>query len=141
MQDGLRDSLWRQRFGAIVVGAFSGVALLIATLGVFGMTSYLVASRTFEIGARMAIGATRLSVLKMVLGQSIALALMGVMLGLAGCVAATRVLSTFLFGIKATGPCTLGGVALFLVAAAAGASYIPARRGASVDPLVALRTE
>ena len=89
----------------------------------------------------MAVGATRLSVMKMILGESTAMALIGVVLGLIGCIAATRVLSTFLFGIKATDPFTLGGVALFLVAAAAVASYIPARRGASIDPLVALRME
>jgi predicted permease len=141
MGDRVGDSLWRQRFSAIVVGAFSIAALAIAVLGVFGMTSYLVACRTFEIGVRVALGATRVNVLRMILGESIAMALVGVILGLLGCVAATRVLSTFLFGIKATDPLTLGGVALLLVAAASAASCFPARRPAAVDPVVALRME
>jgi putative ABC transport system permease protein len=139
MEDRLGDSLWRQRFSAIVVSAFSIAALAIAVLGVFGMTSYLVASRTFEIGLRVAIGATRSDILKMILRQSIAMALLGVVLGLLGCLAATRVLSTFLFGITVSDPLTLGGVALLLVAAASAASYIPARRAAAVDPVIALR--
>jgi putative ABC transport system permease protein len=139
MEDRLGDSLWRQRFSAIVVGAFSIAALAIAVLGVFAMTSYVVTSRTFEIGVRMAIGATPADVLRMILGQSIAMAAVGVVLGLVGCVLTTRVLSTFLFGIQATDPVTFGGVALLLLAAAAAASYIPSRRAATVDPIIALR--
>jgi len=139
MEDRLGDSLWRQRFSAIVVGAFSIAALVIAVLGVFGMTSYLVTSRTFEIGVRMAIGATPADVLWMILGQSLSMAVVGVGLGLVGCVLTTRVLSTFLFGIQATDPVTFGGVALLLLAAAAAASYIPSRRAATVDPIIALR--
>lgn len=141
MEDRLGDSLWRQRFSALVVGAFSIAALATAVLGVFGMTSYVVASRTFEIGVRMAIGATPSDVLRMVLGQSLAMALLGVVLGLLGCMATTRVLSTFLFGIQPTDPWTLGGVALLLLAAASLASYVPSRRASSVDPIVALRAE
>jgi predicted permease len=141
MEDRVRESLWRQRFSAIVVGAFSIAALAIALLGVYGMTSYLVACRTFEIGVRLALGATRESVLRMVIGRSIAMALVGVVLGLLGCVATTRVLSTFLFSITATDPLTLGSVALLLIAAASAASYIPARRAAAADPVVALRME
>lgn len=141
MDNRIGDSLWRQRFSAIVVGAFSLAALAIAALGVFGMTSYLVSCRTFEMGMRMALGATRLNIMRMVLGQSIAMALVGAMLGLLGCFAMTRVLSRFLFGISATDPLTLVGVALLLVAAAVIASYIPARRAAAVDPIVALRVE
>lgn len=141
MEDRLGDSLWRQRFSAIVVGAFSVAALAIAVLGVFGMTSYLVTCRTFEIGVRVALGATRPSVLKMILGQSIVLALLGIGLGLLGSLAATRVLSAFLFGVSATDPLTLVGVALLLIVAASAASYFPARRAAAVDPVVALRAE
>jgi predicted permease len=141
MEDRLGDSLWRQRFSAIVVGAFSVAALAIAILGVFGMTSYVVACRTFEIGVRIAIGATPSHVLKMILRQSVSMALLGVALGLLGSLAVTRVLSTFLFGIQPTDPLTFGGVALLLLAAAAAASYIPSRRAATVDPIVALRME
>ena len=141
MESRLGDSLWRQRFSAIVVGAFSVAALAIAILGVFGMTSYVVACRTFEIGVRIAIGATPSHVLKMILGKSVSMALLGVALGLLGSLAVTRVLSTFLFGIQPTDPLTFGGVALLLLAAAAAASYIPSRRAATVDPIVALRME
>jgi putative ABC transport system permease protein len=141
MEDRLAGSLWRQRFSAIVVGAVGIAALAIAVLGVFGMTSYLVASRTFEIGVRMAIGATRLDILTMILGQSIAMALVGAVFGLLGGIGATRVLAKFLFGVTATDPLTLGGVALLLVASASAASYIPVRRAASVDPIIALRVE
>jgi putative ABC transport system permease protein len=139
MDDRLGDSLWRQRFSAIVVGAFSLAALAIAVLGVSGMTSHLVASRTLEIGVRMAVGATRGDVLRMILRESITLALLGVVVGLLGCIATTRVLSTFLFDISATDPLTLGAVALLLVAAACVASCFPARRAAAVDPLIALQ--
>jgi putative ABC transport system permease protein len=141
IEDRLGDSYWRQRFSAIVVGAFSFGALTIAVLGVFGMTSYVVACRTFEIGVRMAVGATPSDVLRLILGQSISMALLGVVLGLLGCAAITRVLSAFLFGIQPNDPFTFGGVALLLIAAAAGASYLPARRAATVDPIVALRME
>ncbi len=141
MEDRLGDSLWRQRFSAIVVGAFSVAALAIAVLGVFGMTSYVVACRTFEIGVRIAIGATPSDVLRMILWQSVSMALLGVALGLLGSLAVTRVLSTFLFGIQPTDPLTFGGVALLLLASAAAASYIPSRRAATVDPIVALRME
>jgi predicted lysophospholipase L1 biosynthesis ABC-type transport system permease subunit len=141
LEDRVGDSLWRQRFSAIVVGAFSIVALAIAVLGVFGMTSYIVACRTFEIGVRIAIGARPSDVLRMILGQSLSMALLGVGLGLLGCVATTRVFSTFLFGIEPSDPLTLGGVAALLLVAAAAASYLPSRRAARVDPIVALKTE
>lgn len=141
MEDRLGDSLWRQRFSAIVVGALSAAALGIAVLGVFGMTSYLVTCRTYEIGVRVALGATRPAVMRMILGQSIVLALLGIVFGLFGSIATTRVLSTFLFGVSATDPLTCTGVAILLFTAAAVASYIPARRAAAVDPIVALRVE
>jgi len=141
MDNRIGDSLWRQRFSAIVVSAFSLAALAIAALGVFGMTSYLVSSRTFEMGVRVALGATRLNIMSMILRQSTTMALLGAILGLLGCFATTRVLSRFLFGVSATDPLTLVGVALLLIAVAILASYLPARRAAAVDPIVALRVE
>jgi ABC-type antimicrobial peptide transport system permease subunit len=141
MDDRIGDSLWRQRFSAIVVGAFSLAALAIAALGVFGMTSYLVSSRTFEMGVRVALGATRLNIMSMILRQSTTMALLGAIFGLLGCFATTRVLSRFLFGVSATDPLTLVGAALLLIAVAILASYLPARRAAAVDPIVALRVE
>ena len=141
MEHRLDDSLWRQRFSAIVVGAFSMAALAIALLGVFGMTSHLAACRTFEIGVRIAIGAMPSDIVRMILGQSLSLAVLGVALGLLCCLAVTRVLSTFLFGIEPSDPLTLGGVALALLAAAGAASYFPSRRASTVDPIVALRMD
>lgn len=141
MNDRVSESLWRQRFSAIVVGAFSVAALSIAILGVFGMSSYLVTCRTVEIGVRIALGATRSNVMKMILVQNVALALLGVSLGLLGSIAVTRVLSMFLFGISANDPSTMIGVALLLIAAVSAASYFPARRAAAVDPVIALRME
>jgi predicted permease len=139
MDNRLGESMWRQRFSAIVVGAFSLAALGIAVLGVFGITSYLVSSRTYEIGLRIAIGASPASVLKMILLESFIASLVGVATGLAGALALTRILSASLFGITATDPVTFMSVSLILIAAAAAASYIPARRASTVDPIVALR--
>jgi hypothetical protein len=140
MDSRLNESLWRQRFSAIVVGAFSIAALGIAVLGVFGITSYLVACRTFEIGVRIALGATPAAVLRMVLAKSLLTSVAGVAIGLAGAAALTRVLSSFLYGVTATDPVTFAGVAVILVAAAVAASYIPAHRASTVDPIAALRT-
>ncbi len=141
MDTRLADSMWRQRFSALVVGALGVAALAIAALGVFGITSYLVACRTYEIGVRMAVGAAPSSVLRMILGQGLAMALVGVCVGLAGAFALTRILSTFLFDVSSTDPLTFAVVALTLIAAAALANYFPARRAAAVDPIVALRME
>lgn len=133
MDNRLGDSLWRKRFSAIIVGTFSRAALAIAILGVFGMTRYVVAIRTFEIRMRAALGATRLDVLWMMLRQSIGMAILGVVLGVLGSVAATHVLSMFLFGVKAGDPLTLGGVDLLLIEIPSASSYIPVRRAAAVD--------
>ncbi len=140
MDSRLSESLWRQRFSAIVVGAFSLAALGIAVLGVFGITSYLVARRTFEIGVRIALGATPSGVLRMVLVKSLLASVAGVAIGLAAAAGLTRVLSSFLYGVTATDPLTFAGAALALIAAAVAASYIPARRGSTVDPIRALRS-
>lgn len=141
MEDRVRDSLWRQRFSAIVVGALGVAALGIAVLGVFGITSYLVASRTREIGIRIAVGAAPNAIEASVVRQCVAMAVAGAVAGALGAVPLTRVLSSFLFGVTATDPITFLGVALLLIASAAAASWFPARRAASVDPLTALRGE
>ncbi len=139
MDSRLHESLWRQRFSAIVVEALSLAALGIAALGVFGITSYLVACRTYEIGLRIAMGATPAGILRMILGKSLLTSVSGVAVGLAAAAASTRVLSSFLYGVTATDPWTYAGVAVVLIAAAVAASYIPARRASAVDPIVALR--
>ena len=141
MTDRLADSLWRQRLSSSVLGAFSLAALAIAVLGVFGVTSYLVALRSREIGIRMAIGAKPSDIWKMVVGQNLVLVAIGITAGLAGAAALTRLLAGLLFGVQAGDPLTLGAVAAALALAALAASLIPARRAANVDPLVALRTE
>jgi len=137
----LRDSLWQQRFSANILGAFSLAALGIAVLGVFGVTSYLVALRSHEIGVRMALGARPADILKMVLGQSFVLVAVGTVAGLLGAFALTRVLQGLLFGIKPTDASTFGMMAAVLAISSLVACLGPARRAARVDPIVALRAE
>lgn len=137
----LRDSLWRQRLSSSVLGAFSLAALAIAVLGVFGVTSYLVALRSHEIGVRMAIGAKPVDIWKMVLRQNLLLVVIGIVFGLAGSLALTRLLQGLLFAVRPNDPLTLTVVTVALALAAVAASLVPARRAAKVDPLAALRAE
>ena len=141
MEERVRDSLWRQRLSADVLGIFSLATLGIAILGVFGVTSYLITLRSHEIGVRMAIGARPSDILKMVLLQNLALVAIGTIAGLLGALALTRILEGLLFGVKATDSSTFAMVAGVLVAAAMSACLIPAYRAAKVDPIVALRAE
>jgi ABC-type antimicrobial peptide transport system permease subunit len=123
------------------VGAFAVLALLLATIGIYGVMSYAVAQRGREIGIRMALGAARGNVLRMVLGQGMRIATIGAVAGLGIAFATARLMSGLLFGIKASDPLTFVGVTLLLGAVAAAACLIPARRATRVDPLVALRYE
>jgi putative ABC transport system permease protein len=141
MTERLRDSLWRQRLSSSVVGMFSLAALGTAVLGVFGVTSYLVALRSREIGIRLAIGANPRDIWRMVVGQNMVLVAIGIAFGLAGAVVLTRLLQGLLFDVRPSDPFTLAMVAGALALAALTASLIPARRAASVDPMVALRHE
>jgi putative ABC transport system permease protein len=141
MDERLRESLWQQRFSASILGAFSLAALGIAVLGVFGVTSYLVALRSREIGVRMAVGARPADILKMVLGQSFVLVAIGILAGLLGAFALTRVLEGLLFGVKPTDPFTFAMVAGALAISSLLACLAPARRASKVDPIVALRAE
>jgi putative ABC transport system permease protein len=141
MDDILSDSLLSRRFAMILMGVFAALALLMASVGTYGVISYLTSQRTHEIGIRMALGADKSDVLRTVLGQGVKLALMGIGIGIAGSFLLTRFLSGMLYGVKPTDPVTFIGVSLILIAVALAACYIPARRAARVDPMVALRYE
>jgi putative ABC transport system permease protein len=124
----------------VLLGIFAGVALALASVGVYGIMSYTVAERTHEIGIRMSLGAAAGDVVRMVLRQSVLLASVGLAFGLAGAIALSRVLKSLLFGISATDPPTLAGVALLLLAVATAAALVPAWRASRVSPLEAMRT-
>ncbi len=141
MNEVIADSLARRRFAMILLNAFATVALLLASLGLYGVISYLVSQRTHEIGIRLALGARPRDVLGLVLRQGLKLTLGGVALGLLAALGLTRLLARMLYGVSATDPLTFGVVALLLTLVALLACWIPARRATQVDPLIALRTE
>jgi putative ABC transport system permease protein len=135
------ESIAPERFTLALVGSFAAIALVLATVGIYGLLSYSVAQRTREIGIRMALGAQAREVRKMVLRQGLSLALAGVAIGLAGAFALTRVMKTLLFEVSPTDPLTFALIALLLTLVALSACWIPARRATKVDPMVALRSE
>jgi ABC-type antimicrobial peptide transport system permease subunit len=122
-------------------GIFAALAVILAVVGIYGVMSYSVSRRTHEIGLRLALGAERGDVLKLVLRQGLKLSLIGVAIGIAGALAMTRLVSGFLYGVKASDPLTFVAVSLLLILVALAASYIPARRATTVDPMAALRYE
>jgi predicted permease len=134
------DSLSESRFAAVLLGVFAGIALILAMVGVYGTISLLVTERVPEIGLRVALGATRWSILGMVLRQGLALAAIGIAIGLAGAAALTRLLTSVVYGVSTLDPVTFAAVPLILALVAALASLVPARRAAAVDPVVTLRS-
>ena len=135
------NSLAGQRFNTSLLGVFAAVALLLAMIGVFGVINYSVSQRTHEIGIRLALGAQRRDVFKLVVGQGLLLALVGVVVGAVGAVALTRLIEGMLYGVSPTDGPTFVVVSLIVTTVAFLACYLPARRATRVDPLVALRYE
>jgi ABC-type antimicrobial peptide transport system permease subunit len=141
LRDYVEASVAQRKFTSMLVSVFAAAGLLLATVGLFGLISYSVEQRRNEIGIRVAVGAERGDIIGMVLRSGITLALAGVVVGLAGTLAISRVLKNQLFGVSATDPLTFIGVAITLIAVATAACYIPAWRAANADPLTALRNE
>jgi predicted permease len=135
------DSIAAQRFTMILLGVFAALALVLSAVGIFGVIAYVTGQRTQEIGIRMALGAQRGDVLRLVLGHGMRVALLGVVIGLATALGLTRLIASQLYGVSANDPLTFAGVAALLTLVALAACYIPARRAMRVDPMVALRYE
>jgi putative ABC transport system permease protein len=141
LTEAISETVAQPRFYTFLFGIFGGLGLLLTITGVYGLISYTVAQRTQEIGIRMALGATRQNVVRLVLGQGLVLAIVGVVVGLGVSFAISRVIASLLFEVRPTDLATFGIATIVLLVASLSASYAPARRATKVDPLVALRSE
>lgn len=141
MDQRIAGSLARRRFSTILLGVFAGLALALATIGIYGVMAYLVNQGTRELGIRIALGATQRTILSLIVAQGMKLALFGVAVGIVAAFALSRLVSGLLFGVAATDPLTFAAIAVLLVLVSLLASYIPARRAARIDPMISLRSE
>jgi ABC-type antimicrobial peptide transport system permease subunit len=144
MREIVSESMGPQRFPMIVLGAFAALALLLASIGIYGVISYSVTQRAQEIGIRMALGAERGNIFRMIVGQGLTLAFAGLAIGVAAALVLARLLSSFshlLYGVRGNDPLTFGIVSLVLLGVAIAACYVPARRAMRVDPMMTLRCE
>jgi predicted permease len=141
MEQVISDSLAPRRFSMILLGTFAGLALLLASIGIYGVISYVVGQRSNEIGVRMALGAKSQDILRLVLADGGKLVLIGIAIGLVAAFGLTRLIKSFLYGVDAADPLTFAAVAVLLSLVALAACYVPARRAARVDPVIALRYE
>jgi len=141
MDEVVSSSFAARRLSMILLSVFAGLALVLACVGIYGVISYLVGQRTHEIGVRVALGAQRTDVLRLVIGHGLRMALIGVAVGTAAALGLTRLMANQLFGVSAHDPLTFAGVAILLMSVAVAACYVPARRATRVDPIVALRCE
>jgi putative ABC transport system permease protein len=137
----LADAVGAPRLSALLLAGFGATALLLAAVGIYGVISFSVTRRTREIGIRIALGAARRDVLRMVVGQAVLLASLGVAVGIGGALLLTRTMQGMLFGVSASEPTAYASVSALLIAIAGLAAYIPARRAARISPAVALRCE
>jgi ABC-type antimicrobial peptide transport system permease subunit len=141
MEQVMADDVSRQNFNMLLLSIFAGIALVLAAIGIYGLMSYSVEQQTKELGVRMALGASKSDVLKLILKQGMTPACLGVLAGLGIAYGLTRLLASLLYGVKANDPLTFGLVAVALTGVALFASYVPARRAVRLDPLAALRED
>ncbi len=141
MDELMAVSVAQRRFTMMLLGTFAALALILAAVGIYGLIACFVSQRTHEIGVRIALGAQRRDVLRLVMGDGARLALAGIALGVAGALATTRVMASLLFEVKPADPATYALVAILLAIVALAACYIPARRAMRVDPMAALHYE
>jgi ABC-type antimicrobial peptide transport system permease subunit len=141
LEQSIAAQLAARRFVMTLLAAFAALAALLAAIGIYGVVSYLVAQRTHELGLRLALGASRADLLRLVLRQSLYQLLPGIAIGVVAALALTRVMASQLYGVSTTDPLTFAAVTLSLIAVGTLASYVPARRAAAVEPITALRQE